>query len=471
METVKSKRDKDKLVHEGYVYVFDKFSRDTSKKFWRCEQKKDCKARIHTAVDEDRVLQLMNQHSHGSDASQIGADKIVQGIKRRATETAENPSVLLNCALKDTTPAVLAKMPKKDAVRKLIQRRRNKTLQFPSQPTDRASLIIPEAYQMYTWQPGVEERFLLWDSGDIEQDDNRILIFGRFSHATWCDRMERLFVDGTFSLAPAIFSQVYVIMAEREGFVLPVLYALLPNKQEETYKRMLQAIKEMWPELNPVSVSMDFEQAAIGAFRSTFSEVHLHGCLFHLTRNMRNKLADEGLLRRYNTDSEFAVTARMIVALAFVPIADLDAAFTTLSNHISQEFKPILDWFEVFYIGRPIRNRGRRRAMFPPDMWSVYDRTVNGLDRTNNYAEAAHRRMQAEFGVDHPNIWKFIDGLRVIQKGRDQIYEQFVRREQPATKRRKYVAADARISTIVQSYAQRNVIEYLRGLSHNFLMD
>ena len=104
-------------------------------------------------------------------------------------------------------------------------------------------------------------------------------------------------------------------------------------------------------------------------------------------------------------------------------------------------------------------------------MWSVYKRTVNGEDRTNNYVEAAHRRLQAEFGVDHPNIWKFIDGIRGVQKGRDLIYEQFVRGDQPPVKRRKYVAADARIRTIVGTYRERNIIEYLRGIAHNFLMD
>ena len=73
--------------------------------------------------------------------------------------------------------------------------------------------------------------------------------------------------------------------------------------------------------------------------------------------------------------------------------------------------------------------------------------------------------------MDHPNIWKFIDGIRAVQKGRDLVYEQFLHGDQPPVKRRKYVAADVRLRTIVHSYRERNIIEYLRGLSHNFLMD
>ena len=101
MENVPSKRGKEKLIHEGYSYVFDKFSADHSKKFWRCELKNECKARLHTNVDNDRVLMQMNQHSHGSDAAQLRAAMIMTGIKRRATETTEIPSVILNSGTKE----------------------------------------------------------------------------------------------------------------------------------------------------------------------------------------------------------------------------------------------------------------------------------------------------------------------------------------------------------------------------------
>uniref|UniRef100_A0A2C9LH34 MULE transposase domain-containing protein n=1 Tax=Biomphalaria glabrata TaxID=6526 RepID=A0A2C9LH34_BIOGL len=282
--------------------------------------------------------------------------------------------------------------------------------------------------------------------------------------------MKKLYVDGTFRISPSIFSQIYVIMAERGGFVLPVLYALLPNKEGETYRRMFEAVKELWPDLNPSSVSMDFEQAAIGALQSTYPLCAIHGCLFHLTKNMRKKLADENLLSMYNNDPEFALAARMIVALAFVPIEDLDMAVETLANELPLHLTPIINWFEDTSIGRLNRSRTRRCALFPP-MWSVYQRTLNGDNRTNNFAEAAHRRLQAEFGMSHPTIWKFIDGIRAVQKGRDLIYEQYIRGDQPLSKRKKYIDTDKRINVIVQTYQQRNIIEYLKGLAHNFLMN
>ena len=68
---------------------------------------------------------------------------------------------------------------------------------------------------------------------------DRILIFGRQSIDTWAGHVRKLHVDGTFSVAPPLFSQIVVILAEREGFVLPICYALLANKEPEFYSSML----------------------------------------------------------------------------------------------------------------------------------------------------------------------------------------------------------------------------------------
>ncbi|KAH7705572.1 flywch zinc finger domain-containing protein, partial [Aphelenchoides avenae] len=42
-----------------------------------------------------------------------------------------------------------------------------------------------------------------------------------------------------------------------------------------------------WPQLNPVTVSLDFEQATLAAIRTAFPEAALLGCLYHLAKNVR----------------------------------------------------------------------------------------------------------------------------------------------------------------------------------------
>ena len=77
-----------------------------------------------------------------------------------------------------TSTSIQGKIPKKDAVLKVIQRCRN-SLQAPPQLSDRASIIIPEIYQKYETSHDNLEQFLLWDSG--QQGDDKFFIFGKQS--------------------------------------------------------------------------------------------------------------------------------------------------------------------------------------------------------------------------------------------------------------------------------------------------
>jgi len=159
-------------------------------------------------------------------------------------------------------------------------------------------------------------------------------------------------------------------------------------------------------------------------------------------------------------------------ALAFVPIDNLDDSFDALSNQLANELTPTLNWLEDNYIGRPGRNNRRSRpALFLPEILSMYHCTISGCDRTNNHAEAAHPRLKRELDVFYLSIWKFIDGLRRVQKGRGVAYEQYVRGESGPGKRREYILADQRLLTTVNDYINRNITEYLRRIAHNFLIE
>ena len=51
----------------------------------------------------------------------------------------------------------------------------------------------------------------------------------------------------------------------------------------------------------------------------------------------------------------------------------------------------------------------RNRPRFDPAIWSVHQRVLQGGDRTNNYSESAHKKLQRAFSCAHPDIWRFID--------------------------------------------------------------
>jgi hypothetical protein len=460
-----------RFVHNGYGYVMDKKSSDGQRIFWRCDNKgHGCKARLHTLTENDDVILEMNQHDHDSDAANIEVNHIKKEMKERALQTDEAPAQIMNRCTQSATQAVRGQMQTRDAARRMIQRARKIwDPDFRSNAT-RETFVVPNTLRTYEHAPGEFEPFLLGDYGVGTSD--RILMFGRQSNREWTGHVSVLYVDGTFSLAPPLFAQVFVIMAERGGYVLPIAYFLLPDKREPSYKRAFDMLHEAFPELDPGVINMDFEMGIINAARSVFPLARLCGCLWHLTRNMRCKLAEESLLGQYRTNPSFSLHCRSIIALAFVPTENLVPAFEALATSgIPNMLSPILDWMEDNYIGRLNSDGSRRAPRFEHSLWSVYERTIRGESRTNNYAEAAHRKLQSEFAVDHPNSSKFITGLMKCQKGRDTQYEQYIRGDAPPTKRRKYINADRRIRRIVDSYNDRNIIEYLIGLAHNFMME
>ncbi|XP_016659135.1 uncharacterized protein LOC107883503 [Acyrthosiphon pisum] len=160
-----------------------------------------------------------------------------------------------------------------------------------------------------------------------------------------------------------------------------------------------------------------------------------------------------GFASRYKNDADFSLFIKMVVALSFVPIEDLDAAIQQLGDDLPECLQPLLDWFEDNYVGRVNRNgRGRRTALFPPHIWNLHLRVLNGQDRTNNHAEAANRRLNVEMGVQHPSLWSFYNCLRKVQAGRDVFYSQLEAGKSPPKKLKKFIYTDKRISRIVQSY-------------------
>uniref|UniRef100_A0A183BM25 MULE domain-containing protein n=1 Tax=Globodera pallida TaxID=36090 RepID=A0A183BM25_GLOPA len=421
-------------------------------KFWRCEQfgTKDvmCKARLHTDLN-NTVKKSLNQHICDQSAAHVEAQRIKTGIKRRAEVTMETPSVIRALAIQNIPTPVLAELSNKEALRKIVQRVRISPNRPPPAPSNIADLQIPDTHRFYKRSDDqLEEQFLLEDSGVYSEQ-------GRQNR--WARQMEHIYVDGTFSIAPTMFSQVFVVLARREDWVFPVLYGLLTSKSKETYTKFFQMVRQSWPEFNPRSASTDYEAAIIGAIND-----------------------------RYQTDPLLAMRAKMVTSMAFLPIGDLTPGIWALERELPAELQPILEWFIANYTGRPRLDGVRSQPKFDPAIWNVHQRTVQGLDRTNNFCESAHRRLQRLFGCDHPSVWRF-DLLRMAQKNTDAEFSQFIAGHQAAKKRQKFREADRRILELIQRYTPVNpahndhqyaanpnhqaIIEFLQGISYNYNMN
>jgi len=356
-------------------------------------------------------------------------------------------------------------LPNNSSLKKTVRRKRQEIQMTPNNPADLTTLNIPPAYTMYSPSNGNEEIFLQSDSGP---GPNRILIFARSKSLDILENSKIWYMDGTFKVAPTLFSQVYVILAEYLHGIVPMVYILLPDKQSVTYDHMFLMLKKLRPNLKPKSISCDFEQVAIKSIKKAFSDVKIYGCLFHLSKNLKKQIGVLNLITRYNDDADFSKSVKMIISLAFVRLEDLDFAVDLLAQHLDEELNDLLEWLEDNYIGRTNRNgRGRRNARFPPEIWNLYDRHLNSENRTNNHAEAANRRLNIEMGVCGPTIWTFINCLRRVQTGHDVFIAQLTAGGSPPKKLKKYTDLNRRLYKIVSEYNIRNCIEYLKRIAHN----
>mgnify|MGYP000265238167 CR=1 FL=1 len=491
----------------------DKLSKDGRTQFWRCQDVGSCKGRLHTSVESNEVLRIVGTHSDEPDPTNLEMCRKISSLKELAMQSQETPLQLIESVFESTSQAAKLFAPSHDTLSKIVNRAKKKASRAPAVPKDRASIRIPENYATYETAEKSRENFLIGDSGKNsncftmesicslkyfgskaaiasgvlshsithfgfstgEGDARRILVFGRQSSGDWMQFVRKLYVDGTFSLAPDLFYQIVVILAERNGLVIPICYALLPDKRPDSYKRMIQMIKSAWPALKPEAVSTDFEKSLMNAFSAAFPEATIQGCLFHLAQNLKKKLSRLNLMSRYQTDEDFSLAARMITALAFVPPMSLNVAIAELAAHLPEELLPVLKYFEKYYVGQLLRllpGGGvlRKDPLFPVHTWSVHDRTLDRAARTNNYAEAAHRRLQTELAVRHPSLWRFINGLKKVQRHRDLLYARFIAGHAPIAKRKRYLEADKRLFALVNKFDELLPIEFLQGVASNFTM-
>ena len=131
-------------------------------------------------------------------------------------------------------------------------------------------------------------------------------------------------MDGTFSVTPPDFAQLYAFHVLRNGRNLVGIYALLVNKRIDTYVELLAEVQRLTNDLVPEIFMVDFEQAMINVLgqmypgRLSFPLIAMHFRESSGIRAFANCQLPIANCQLPIADIDFCTNIRMIADISFV---------------------------------------------------------------------------------------------------------------------------------------------------------
>lgn len=467
MEILQTVRGQTKIVLDGFIYVKLQTLVDGETTVYECEQRRKglCKARVK--VKNSAIVEQQNEHTHAGDHARVEALKVRNALKRSALETQQPAAQIIAENISSISEATASKLPKLSTISRTIRRQRQEAFGIPSRSIGPkifadclSNLIIPKEFQE-TLRGDI---FLLYD---YNHANSRIVIFGTLESLNQLERSDRWFCDGSFKVVPELSCYLFTVHTLiGSDIVNPCLYGLLSNQDENTYHNFFTGLLSLNANLNPQIILTGYELPTINALRSTWPNVTVEGCFYHLSQAIYRKVQSEGLAGLYASDGDFPVYIKMIAALAFIPPANAVSAFEDLQEILPPVAEPICNYFEDNYIGTlrgRIGTQYRQTPQFPVSLWNVYNRVDADLP-LNNFIEEWHRGFQVK--ISTCDIRKF---LVVLQKEEDNNHEkiQQISAGNEITRHKSKFDSTTKLMKIVSSYDSSSPIAYLRDIAHN----
>lgn len=269
----------------------------------------------------------------------------------------------------------------------------------------------------------------------------------------------------------------------RHEVAVPLIYALLSSKEQIQYIAVLNAIVDAAENFNiencqPDVLMTDFEKAIINSC-DVFPDSTVSCCFFHLGQSLYRKIQEVGLQTAYNdpTDRNLKIHAHMLLALAYVPIADVKIALRLLKPVVPQALNEVIDYFAVNYItGKP--KRGRIAAVpprYPMHLWNQYEATLQGTHKTNNISEGWHNRFRLLVGKNHPDLYSLLLEFKKEQSDTESIIADLnLGKNVKAAPKKKWITIQNRLRTVASSYLtykrDREILHYLKAIGSNIIL-
>lgn len=428
------------------------------KTYWRCSRYKDlsCPFRAHTV--EGSVVKKISVHNHAVNKAYLEKEEALGDLREKAL-TRETPHVIASSILAHCSSQAAVVLPTKNSLKRSVQRIqsvRDENNQLLPNPRSPEEIVIPPKFTKTI----AGDPFVLFDIGSA---NDRIIVFGTSENIGRLVLNKDWYMDGTFASCPTLFYQLFTIHYLENRTAFPMVFALLPNKQQTTYDRLFKEMKKFESELKPETLMVDFEKASINAFQDSFPETEISGCNFHFNQALLRKIKHFGFWADYNNkDLDFQKNIKMLAALAFVPPDRVVDAFDLVHNLFHEKYSDFLDSFEQEWIGTQDRREKRKPAKFAIDLWNMFQKDI----RTNNSVEGWHRSFSELMARTNPTFWRFMNTLQIEQGKNENMIAKYLSGENPPKRLDKYVKLDKRIQNVMSKFSSTTLQDYVKSVSY-----
>ncbi len=315
--------------------------------YWKCRAVSNCKATITTIDDKVIIIngqekvndakELIERGHTGHEAlkeEDIAAQLCIQTMKSRAATESTTPMQIYKeeqCKLVKEfgdLEIVAQNLPDFQSIKTTLYNKR--ALNWPSLPKSLEELSIKDRF----CETNLGEKFLI---NDIQLEGHRITLFCSKTGLEILSKSKVWHADGTFSITPPLYTQVYLIHGYYKDKMFPASIAILTGKTTNLYKRVVEELKEEAFRhkivLNPSHIMTDYEKAAMNSFEFHFPGAKIHGCFFHFAQCLWKNF---DLKEDYQKNPKLNGWFNRVVSLAFIPAEKVEFVFESLLDQIEE---------------------------------------------------------------------------------------------------------------------------------------
>ncbi|CAF4602757.1 unnamed protein product, partial [Didymodactylos carnosus] len=211
--------------------------------------------------------------------------------------------------------------------------------------------------------------------------------------------------DGTFTVRPLLFQQLYIIFGFNNGYMIPCAYSLTTKKNAIVYSKILIHLIELGKKfnvtMNPERLTCDFEQATISSFNDVSPNIKINGCFVHYAQSLWRKIQEIGMsryfLQKKDNDNISDVKRKQAdhgflgaIGLALIPADIVESTWVDIIDLHTPDYAGAVtfnDYLVQTYVDRDV-------SLFEIETWNANNAILNDLPRTNNHVEGYNSRLE-----------------------------------------------------------------------------